>query len=1043
MPIRQLEGQDVPYYLAVFDENGIERCEDDGSFLSDTVERLVADATNPISDVFFMSHGWKGDVPAAIAQYDAWLGTMAALPGDRAAAEARAGGFSPIIIGLHWPSLPWGDEIIPAQSSTLLSSGDPGAMPIETLIDQYAATIASTPTARSALRTILEAARGDSDATNVPPAIKDAYSELAAEAGLRDHGVSGRPGLDHDAFDPNGIISAEISRRNDIRSGLAPGVLGLGDEIKDVLLMPLRQLSFWKMKDRARQFGESSGHVFLRRLQLASTHARFHLMGHSFGCIVVSSTIAGRSNGQPVPRSVDSLFLVQGALSLWSYANNIPYARGTGGYFASIIKNGLIRGPIVTTRSTYDVAVGRFYPIGALLKRQLVLGDEFPEYGGVGTFGLQGVTQSEDLPMQSIKIDYAFKPGVVYNLAASSIIKNGSGASGAHNDIAHPEVAHAFWAAILYEQGSSELGSFDNAKSVPTKGLLSADDDLDELLGADSGGSADSFLRVGSRSADEVHSESAPRWINAELEDCPRDEALSPNKWYTLAVDIDLAQRHDAIAAVPLQEHALFDEVVDEIVLTVELDSSDFEIFDCTRPIRLGRWGRSHNKARFDISPRHDGPSFLKATIHKDGNFIQQLELMIDIGGAAGAIVLAAAKGRPLTAARILRPRDVGLSISPANGGYDCVVWGAVAARAHLPLQPGYVESSIEALRRDLMKVVMYQDGAGQWPFQAEVEISEVDCSFALETLARAGARLFQQMFFGPGAGVDSRLVGSFIRRMASGSNSNLRIQILAESLPVPWGLLYVGEARLGAKLDWNSFLGIRHVIEQIPLQPTLSVCDYVIASDRPQLSVSINLHTGIDRQMRASFVADQQAFWESARLSKKRICVTERRTSAEVLRALSDEKTDDQIVYFYCHAESKGLTDPQGIDASSLVFGDARITLESLNIDAGPGTQLTGNPLVFINACESADMSPTFYDGFVPYFMSKGARGVVGTECKTPALFAVAWAKRFFERFLGGEPLGETFLGLRREFLENHRNPLGLLYAVHCDGDTQISPAL
>jgi hypothetical protein len=87
--------------------------------------------------------------------------------------------------------------------------------------------------------------------------------------------------------------------------------------------------------------------------------------------------------------------------------------------------------------------------------------------------------------------------------------------------------------------------------------------------------------------------------------------------------------------------------------------------------------------------------------------------------------------------------------------------------------------------------------------------------------------------------------------------------------------------------------------------------------------------------------------------------------------------------------------------------------------------------------------MSPTFYDGFVPYFMSKGARGVVGTECKTPALFAVAWAKRFFERFLGGEPLGETFLGLRREFLENHRNPLGLLYAVHCDGDTQISPAL
>ena len=27
--------------------------------------------------------------------------------------------------------------------------------------------------------------------------------------------------------------------------------------------------------------------------------------------------------------------------------------------------------------------------------------------------------------------------------------KNGGGASGAHSDIAHPEVAHAFWAAAL------------------------------------------------------------------------------------------------------------------------------------------------------------------------------------------------------------------------------------------------------------------------------------------------------------------------------------------------------------------------------------------------------------------------------------------------------------------------------------------------------------------------------------------------------------------------------------------------------------------
>jgi len=119
------------------------------------------------------------------------------------------------------------------------------------------------------------------------------------------------------------------------------------------------------------------------------------------------------------------------------------------------------------------------------------------------------------------------------------------------------------------------------------------------------------------------------------------------------------------------------------------------------------------------------------------------------------------------------------------------------------------------------------------------------------------------------------------------------------------------------------------------------------------------------------------------------------------------------------------------------------RIDGGQISVDAPTSTQLKGSPLVFTNARESAEMSPVFYDGFVPYFMAEGARGVVETECKTPALFATAWAKRFFERFLDGEPLGEAFLGLRREFMERHGNPLGLLYAVHCDGDTQIQPAL
>jgi hypothetical protein len=45
---------------------------------------------------------------------------------------------------------------------------------------------------------------------------------------------------------------------------------------------------------------------------------------------------------------------------------------------------------------------------------------------------------------------YEFERGKVYNLDASRYIADmQSLGSGAHNDIAHPQVAHAMWSAVL------------------------------------------------------------------------------------------------------------------------------------------------------------------------------------------------------------------------------------------------------------------------------------------------------------------------------------------------------------------------------------------------------------------------------------------------------------------------------------------------------------------------------------------------------------------------------------------------------------------
>jgi hypothetical protein len=145
------------------------------------------------------------------------------------------------------------------------------------------------------------------------------------------------------------------------------------------------------MKARGRRFGESGAHAVVKGLQTASPTVRLHLMGHSFGCIVVSAAVAGPPRSSGLLRPVQSLVLVQGAMSLWSFCSSIPSRHELPGYFRPLIERDWVAGPIVTTQSCFDRAVGKWYPLGAEAARQMAYQPGgLPRYGAVGTFGLQG-----------------------------------------------------------------------------------------------------------------------------------------------------------------------------------------------------------------------------------------------------------------------------------------------------------------------------------------------------------------------------------------------------------------------------------------------------------------------------------------------------------------------------------------------------------------------------------------------------------------------------------------------------------------------------
>jgi hypothetical protein len=278
----------------------------------------------------------------------------------------------------------------------------------------------------------------------LPHDVVAAYCTLDRESGMASGGPAAGPGDDREPFDAEATYQAGLDE-----SGVSFG------SFSAAILGPLRSMSYFKMKDRARHVGEVGAHGLLATFQnvaaAAGRDVRFHLMGHSFGCVVQSATAAGAPGAYNLRKPVDSLTLVQGAISLWSYCSDIPHAQGSPGYFRSIIDKKRVNGAIVTTQSEYDTAVGKLYPIASGVNGAVAFDAavRFPKYGAVGTFGARGPgCDSVDLDMCDSATPYKMERGRIYNINANNYISHMDGSSGAHNDIARTEVAHAMWAAV-------------------------------------------------------------------------------------------------------------------------------------------------------------------------------------------------------------------------------------------------------------------------------------------------------------------------------------------------------------------------------------------------------------------------------------------------------------------------------------------------------------------------------------------------------------------------------------------------------------------
>jgi hypothetical protein len=168
LPIEEVPGTALRYPLIAFDEVGREQGDHPAGRMSEVTAAALAG--EPDTDVFIFSHGWMADLPAARRQYAKWVTAMAQSRADIDAPAELHPGFRPLLGG-----------------GVRCGSFDPSAS--GRLVDEYAATIADTPAARDALRTIL----ADPDPAVLPPEVADAYAVLDYEA-------------DREPFDPDRIM---------------------------------------------------------------------------------------------------------------------------------------------------------------------------------------------------------------------------------------------------------------------------------------------------------------------------------------------------------------------------------------------------------------------------------------------------------------------------------------------------------------------------------------------------------------------------------------------------------------------------------------------------------------------------------------------------------------------------------------------------------------------------------------------------------------------------------------------------------------------
>lgn len=358
--------------------------------------------------------------------------------------------------------------------------------------------------------------------------------------------------------------------------------------------------------------------------------------------------------------------------------------------------------------------------------------------------------------------------------------------------------------------------------------------------------------------------------------------------------------------------------------------------------------------------------------------------------------------------------------------------------------------------------------------FTERVEGDEGEFLDNIRKLAQAGRNLWAKLFQ---LDSDSSMhkVGKWLEDNPLQKGAIIQVSLAdnATDFVFPWALIYDHKVpRKHYELpDTEGFWGLRYCIEQqFPNQNK--------GTDKPvQIQDKLRVAFMLWAQFRN---ADEQKVlmenWTGCNPDKLEITIPPI-TDADDCSALLDD-CDAHILYFYTHGYTRNRQADIGVGENLQLFTNryeklqeddprhelwkflydsvkqdkfepnrswieltyGRLYLDQLydNIES----KFSFKPLVFLNMCESAQITPSLSDSFIDFFIDRGARGVIGTECPMTVEFAHPFSEKFLGDLLAGETVGNALLNARSHFMKL-KNPLGLAYTLFGSATTCFQPAI